>query len=142
MKLIVKQSILRLAIFAVALFVAGCRSGELPTAPISGKVLVDNQPLSTGSVYFSPVSGGKGATGKIQEDGTFVLTTYRDGDGAILGEHQVGISAVLPIGSQDGPPGNARPLIPMRYASPGSSKLTCKVTEEGDDNVVFNLSSR
>jgi len=57
-------------------------------------VTIDDQPLGGGRVVFAPISrdgvhAGKVAFGDIQSDGTFTLTTYRPGDGAIVGDHWV-----------------------------------------------------
>jgi hypothetical protein len=63
-------------------------------APVRGTVTVDGQPLAEGRVMFTPVgkgelNSGKPAYGRIQSDGSFVLYTYGDDDGAIVGEHGV-----------------------------------------------------
>ena len=49
----------------------------------------------------SPEDTGKRATGKLQADGTFVLSTYKEGDGAVAGEHAVTISGVDKTLAQD-----------------------------------------
>lgn len=87
------------AFFAGAL--TGCGSGgDFATAPAKGIVTCSGQPLTGGTIYFSPIGTpgktgkdgaitGKPATGEIQSDGTFILTTYRDNDGAVVGKHRV-----------------------------------------------------
>ncbi len=73
----------------------GCNEAPFPVAPVSGKVTLDGRPLTQGKVMFAPVRTasnievGKPAIGVIQRDGSFVLTTYRNGDGAVVGEHWV-----------------------------------------------------
>jgi hypothetical protein len=53
-------------------------------------VLTTGKPLTKGTIYFEPVSApGLKASGKIQPDGTYSLTTYQEGDGAVEGEHRV-----------------------------------------------------
>jgi hypothetical protein len=77
----------------VALLVAGCSEGGKPTAPVSGKVTLDGEAVTSGVLTFSPVASGaeagKGASGVIQSDGSYTLTTYAAGDGAVIGTHRV-----------------------------------------------------
>ncbi len=74
----------------------GCGGGEsFSTAPVSGKVMHAGKPVKGGSVQFSPVSAdatksaGKPASGNVNDDGTFTLSTYGNDDGAVLGKHTV-----------------------------------------------------
>ncbi|WP_197527711.1 hypothetical protein [Posidoniimonas polymericola] len=121
---------------AVLLTQLGC-SSHPSVAPVSGKVTLDGEPLRFGSVMFQAVSGGQPATGKIQEDGTFSLSTFGDDDGAIVGKHRV---RVVCYSSQDpavaaaaGPAGDSlgRLLIPEKYTSLGASGLTAEVPADG-----------
>jgi hypothetical protein len=59
-------------------------------------VVIDGQRVAGGRLMFAPASQdntepGKPAFANIQPDGSFVLTTYSDGDGAVVGEHWVTI---------------------------------------------------
>lgn len=77
--------------------VCGCNQPSFPVAPVLGTVKIDGQPMTQGKVMFSPVaSGGKlnsgrPAFGYIQNDGSFAVSTYSDGDGAVIGDHWVSI---------------------------------------------------
>jgi len=85
------------AIFALVLLVAacGCQKSSYELATVHGSVSVGNQPLAQGKVMFAPVAdasvaeAGKAAVGLIQSDGSFSLSTFGEGDGAIVGEHWV-----------------------------------------------------
>ena len=67
------------------------------TAPVRGTVTIAGQPLAIGRVLFAPASKGDGlnagkpALGVIQPDGSYVLSTYGDEDGAVVGDHTVTI---------------------------------------------------
>lgn len=84
-------------LLAVTSVGCGGSSGEFKVAPVKGKVIFNGQPVTSGSIHFRPVAvqgakegmQGKPASGQIQSDGTFVLTTFRQGDGAIVGKHEV-----------------------------------------------------
>ena len=77
------------------LAVSGCSKSPYEVAPVHGKVTINKQPLASGKVMFAPaarqgsVEGGKPAVGIIQSDGSYALTTFSEGDGAIVGEHWV-----------------------------------------------------
>ena len=71
---------------------AGC-TDQPQVAPTRGTVTLDGKPLPGGRVMFEPIATGesklvgKAAFGQIQADGSFVLTTYKEGDGAMIGSH-------------------------------------------------------
>jgi hypothetical protein len=76
---------------------SGCEARP-PTGKVSGKVSLQGQPVTGGSVTFVPIAqggttAGRPAIGPIQPDGTFTLSTYAQGDGAIIGRHRVMFSA-------------------------------------------------
>jgi hypothetical protein len=75
----------------------GCGSSEGARAtllPVKGKVTYKGKPLTQGIVKFEPEGYGRRATGKLQADGTFVLGTFKEDDGAVAGSHQVFITDV------------------------------------------------
>jgi hypothetical protein len=97
----------KLAIVAAMLlgWCGGCGasgSGALPSlVPVKGKVTFKGQPVTTGTVRFEPDDYGRPASGKLQSDGTYVLTTLKEGDGVVPGHHRVSIRD-LNIKSTDG----------------------------------------
>lgn len=76
---------------------AGCGTGvkEFPVARAKGRVLCEGQPVSQVSVLFNPISEGKSAVvgkqgyGNSNDQGEFVLSTYGQNDGAVIGKHAV-----------------------------------------------------
>lgn len=72
---------------------AGC--GTRTTYPVRGKVVFkDGTPLTGGLVVFRPVDEKLqvSARGDIRPDGSFVLGTYLEGDGAVAGKYQAAIT--------------------------------------------------
>ena len=115
---------------------AGC-SRRLPTAAVQGKVLYQGQPLRFGSVLFQSAAGPP-ATGIIQPDGTFQLSTYGKNDGAVIGKHQVQITCyesqdpqARPAASE-GESGRGRSLIPEKYSSYTTSGIQVEVTARNE----------
>jgi len=73
----------------------GCGRSPYELAPVEGKVTVDGTPLTNARVMFAPIAAGenrnsgKPAFGTLGADGHFVLATYDENDGAVVGEHWV-----------------------------------------------------
>ncbi len=104
----------------------GCGPGEVKLAsliPAKGKVTYKGQPLTQGIIRFEPDGGfGRMATGKLQADGTFVLSTYKEGDGVVAGVHKVFIT--------DPEKSLAKDRVFKKYTQAASSGLTADVSPE------------
>ena len=78
----------------------GCGSEQAlpvsPPVPVKGRVTYRGKPLAKGTITFEPTDGGREARGTIGPDGTFVLTTNQEGDGALIGVHRVAVSDADP----------------------------------------------
>jgi hypothetical protein len=77
--------------------VVGCGGGR-EIATVSGKVMLDGQPLADARVNFQPSGGGRnpgiGSFGKTNAQGEYTLTLIDEkGEGAIVGSHRVMIKA-------------------------------------------------
>lgn len=116
-----RQLVILFCLVAASLsFLTGCNKSPYEMAPVRGTVTVDGQPMTHGKVMFAPaakqgeLNPGKPAFGRIQSDGSFVLSTYDDDDGAVVGEHGVTV-----ISGDDAPadkniPKFSRLLVPHR----------------------------
>lgn len=126
--------------------VLGCGAGyELDTAPVSGVVTVDGEPLTGGTIYFT-TGRGRGAGAKIQPDGSYELRTYRDGDGAAVGLNKVGVTAYdnmalyyQQAAGESAGGGRPRPLIPPKYFDPETSGLEFDVKAGKRNQADFDL---
>lgn len=112
-----------------ALFL-GCGDGRPQRVPAGGQVLIDGKPLTFGFVRFDP-ENGRPATGQIGSDGRFVLTTFDDQDGAVMGTHKVSVMAAETINSN-----NKRWHAPKKYISPNTSGLTTTVDGPTDSLTI------
>lgn len=100
----VKQSLHTFSlIFLGGAVLVGCGSNRPSLAPVSGRVTIDGQPVKVGRVMFYPTQG-RPASGPIQPDGSYELTTFEANDGAMLGSHRVTIQATELIGPPPPPP--------------------------------------
>jgi hypothetical protein len=82
---------------SLGLLVAGCGSG-LDTAPVSGIITKDGQPLANVSVTFTPQTTdgtSPASNGRTDESGRYTLSvTVTEDPGAVLGSHIVRIAAI------------------------------------------------
>jgi len=122
--------------------VVGCSGGREPTYPVEGTVTLQGKPLSGGMIMFRPAKGPV-ATGKLDEQGRFRLSTYGDGDGAVAGNHAVRL--VMPDKTFDVSPDELEfttdfetlrnePPFPSKYLAFETSGLTAPVKEDEDQN--------
>jgi hypothetical protein len=115
---------------AFALLVS-CGCGSSPRAdgsaivPVKGKVTYKGKPLTEGSITFEPDDFGREAHGSIKPDGTFVLTTFKEGDGAVRGLHRVAVT-----GSGKGV------SVPVKFRTPSSSKVEVEVSDAKTDYAI------
>lgn len=127
---------------AGASLLAGC-GGKHEVVPVEGKVTYNGTPLRFGSVAFQPEIGPR-ASGDIQPDGTFRLSTYGQFDGAIPGKHRVSVVCAEhqdPAAAKKNvdPEGTfGRPLIPEKYYFPETSGLEVEVKDQNAP-FVFSL---
>ena len=115
---------------------------------VSGRVTRQGQPLTKGTVNYLPVDAQTGhpATGEIQPDGTYTLTTKDPGDGALVGDYRVTINLVEVDDSRlEKMPGGiprldqpnkvqVKSLVPPKFSDPGQTGLKAKV--ESHSNTV------
>ncbi|MCA1686777.1 MAG: hypothetical protein LC745_12580 [Planctomycetia bacterium] len=116
-------------------------------------VTYNGKPVTNGSVMFTPAGGkggetGQGAVGQLESDGSFTLTTFDKGDGALLGEHVVTVEALGVSGTDisksatkpDGTINYVLPkqTIPEKYQGAGTSPLRFTV-KEGSNTANLEL---
>ncbi len=115
----------------------GCGSDTPHVVPVKGKVSYQGKPLTSGTVMLVPDGDGFGATGQIQPDGSFILTSFKQNDGAAPGKYKVTVE-VFPEATAGGPatglPGmefgaGEKPPIPTDYANVATTKLRALVND-------------
>jgi hypothetical protein len=126
---------------AATVSVLGCGKSDpdaLPTVPAAGTVTYKGKPVESGSIQFVPTKG-RPASGTIK-DGNFILSTYKEEDGAIPGTHLVGVTSTKDIPSKN--PG-ADPkvvfLVPANFSDYSSSGLSVEVPAEGSVSLKIEI---
>jgi hypothetical protein len=113
-----------------------------PTHPVVGKVLLDGSPLPGAYVTFhaidakDPKKAARVTDAIAEGDGTFIVTTYKVGDGLPEGEYKVTIVLREPFFEPSGKVGANR--LPARYATAAATELTAKV-KSGKNVLTFEL---
>lgn len=125
-----------LAVICLLASLVGCDSGRLKTYPIRGKVVfADGSPVKVGTVETKSVEHGVQATGNIDLDGSFTLTTYKANDGAVAGQHRCVIVQFVPV--EEIP--NYRPstmgVVHRKHSVYSTSELGFTVKTSGENEI-------
>ncbi|EAQ81827.1 carboxypeptidase-like regulatory domain-containing protein [Blastopirellula marina] len=145
----------RLSLLLIAAIQLGCSGGGLQ--PLQGTVTLDGQPLADAAISFSPVTGGRPATGKTDADGQFTLASYTAGDGLPAGSYKVTIVKIATKRQAQAAPSNSEELsetqslgnleqgvsfvTPVKYSSPATTDLIVDVTP-GMEPVLLEIKSK
>ena len=127
------------ALLPVVCGLSGCGGSKFQMAPVSGVCLCNGNPIEAGLVVFEPIpesgtslqESGRSASGMLNPDGTFVLSTFGRNDGAIVGKHKVLVFAP-PLEDDDAPLTDEN-----RYAC-GNQPVEQEITP-GENNIQLAL---
>ncbi len=129
------------ALVATAAVVIGCTKGDpdaLGTVPAAGTVTYKGKPLASGTVQFVPAKG-RPASGTIK-DGNFILSTYKEEDGAIPGKHQVGVTSTKETPSKiAGADPKVEFIVPANFTDYSSSGLEVEVPADGSTTLKVEI---
>lgn len=122
----------------VLLPLIGCGPSRPETAQVSGKITFNGQPVPAGRIAFWPPKG-RPAIAEIRPDGSYELTSFSDGDGAILGQHRVTIKATrVHFPGGDRTKGVVEWLVPQSYENAKTSPLKAEVSA-GKNTINFDI---
>lgn len=153
---------------AVSMGLMGCgsaKSGRQSVYKAKGKVTFAGGTVPNASVIFAPKAKQPVATGRTNEAGEFVLTTYDSGDGAAAGEFVVLVlkdepnqaqventvgghdpnSKTSPDGAKMHAAEQAKKAagggsgIPAKYSRVSESPLSAKIEAGGSNDFTFDL---
>ncbi|UUO07742.1 carboxypeptidase regulatory-like domain-containing protein [Blastopirellula sp. J2-11] len=130
------------SLFAVIGLIVGC-SGQASDQPdlgrVTGRVLMDNEPLAGYTITYTP-STGRPAFSVIDSDGQYDLNYIRNTKGAKVGPNKVTVTWVdFGGGSDGGDPPVKKIKIPKRYST--ESELSVDV-KPGANTFDFDLNSK
>jgi len=134
----------------VSLFLVGCNTGTQnpPTVAASGKVVYQGEAVEGATVQFIPSSpDGKVANATSDAEGTFKLSTFEPGDGAMSGTYKVTVRKLVTVeqgiqkdGENAGQPDFVnKDMLPKKYASAGKTPLELDVSADGENMFEIEL---
>lgn len=131
---------------------AGCGSSYPRCVEVGGRVTYRGQPVKDGWVSFTPVNQTSGeklmrpASGNLQADGSYIMKTFREGEGVLPGEYAVTIAAFDYSGevdrktTADNRPDRRLPsTVPLKYASPVTSGLKATISADATRQLTFDF---
>ena len=124
----------------------GCGGTTGPKrVPVSGTVKYEDGSIPTGAVTairFEPARGGnaadpntKAASGTIQPDGSYQLTTVEENDGAFPGEYKVTFSVMKDYGDNIS-------LVAQEFTNAATTPHSATVTLDGENKFDFTIKPR
>ncbi len=128
-------------LLCVILAAAGCGPAPPQLVPVSGTVLLDNAPLSSGVVTFIS-DDGIVASAPLSDDGSFRLRSQY-GDGIPQSVYRVAILPQMDDPSaleMQGPAPRGLSVIPIKYQDIATSDLTANSGEQSE--YTFRLVSQ
>ena len=140
----------------LAASLAGCGGGDSRVATVTGIVKYEGKPIADAAISFTPQGGGRPGYAITEADGTFQMTTFEQNDGALIGMHNVAITAIdetvdekakqmaEEMGSLVELVGGPRPqkskwIIPQSYSDARTSGLTFEVKRGVENMAEFSL---
>jgi hypothetical protein len=130
------MTIPRALVFLAALLAASCGGGRPAVYPVRGRVLdAQGGPAAGALVVFHPRHGGGDVKplARAGADGVFVLTTFKEGDGAPAGEYAVTVEWPAAKKGPLDPEGPDR--LRGRYRDPASPAARFTVEKRPDNEV-------
>lgn len=135
----VSQLLIGIALIALCI---GCNTKE-PTYSVKGKVVYkdDGSPAGSGVavVFESTKKPYTRASGEIQPDGSFILTTDRPDNGAMQGEHRISILPMAMNGSGDNLTPQMSQKIDPKYFEFRTSGLTADIKPNDTNDIVVKV---
>jgi hypothetical protein len=128
-------------VFVGVACLTGCSDGRPTTFPAGGRVVFpDGSPLRGGNIEFAPKAGtGKtSARAMIEDDGTFRLSTFANGDGALAGDYRV---SLIPARRRGEPGDKAARSLSGKYQDANSSDLEATVSPDSPNEFEFVVQS-
>lgn len=114
----------------------GCSDGKPRAYPARGRVVfTTGSPVHVGTIELKSREHGIQARGEIGDDGSFVLTTYREGDGAVAGVHDCVVVQMVFAENVQGHRPSKLGVVHPRYGSYSTSGLNVEIRPD-QENVL------
>lgn len=130
----------------VCFVAAGCEPG-IDAQPVTGKVTLKGEaaPENTRVNFFPTVEDGQAASGIVDAQGNYTLTTGSSGEpGAIIGKYKVYVTAdasdesYMDAGNSSGVPGVVTGPFPSEWTQPATTPKEVEVTA-GENTINIEI---
>ena len=116
----------------IVLFITACNQNKPKLVKVNGKIRLNGQALTAGSIHFHPSSTNTftkdNPSSILQEDGSFNMKTFPYGDGVSPGEYKITLAPQLA----------SRISLPnLAYPEKTNAKIT--VSETGLENFILDI---
>jgi hypothetical protein len=115
----------------------GCNSGQKPVYPVKGRLTWEDgskvTQLSGGMVIFQCDTEEMSAKASIDEQGAFVLGTYKLDDGAVAGKHKV---AIMQPADENAGDYRALQVVDRKYESMETTDLEATIEAKTNEIVL------
>jgi len=142
---IVAVSLAYLMFFLMFVMASGCSrqyedkwsKRRPPSFPTTGIVTWNGEPATGALVTLQSLSHNLSASGRTDAKGEFALTTWRQGDGAVAGDHKVTIETTVIAGYTSEGGLIEVNAMPPKYEKPDKSGLTATISDKGKNVLSF-----
>jgi len=105
--------------------------------PTTGSVTWNGEPAAGALVTLHSLSHNLAASGRTDAKGEFALTTWRQSDGAVAGDHKVTIETTVIAGYTSEGGLIEVNAMPPKYEKPDTSGLTATISDKGKNVLSF-----
>lgn len=128
------------SLFLPLAIMVGCGDGRPPAYPTKGKVVfADGSPVKVGTIETKSLLHDAQATAAIERDGSFVLTTYKEGDGAVSGPHTCVVVQFIQAENITNHKPSTLGVVNPKHASYATSNLKIEVSPNKPNEFVVQV---
>ena len=128
------------SLFLTFAITVGCGDGRPPAYPTKGRVVfADGSPVKVGTIETKSLLYDAQATASIQRDGSFVFTTYKEGDGAVAGAHKCVVVQFIQAENILNYKPSTLGVVNPKHASYATSNLKIEVSVDKPNEFVIQV---
>jgi hypothetical protein len=135
-----KFKILTVLLLLFPLMIGCSETGLSGLHPVKGKVTLQGQPIGDVSISLKPIGNDptiRSASGTSKENGTFVITTLKPGDGAYPAKYKVLLGRV--VAQTIGGNTIGRDTIPPKYRDPETTPIEYEVKAGKNPELTIDI---
>lgn len=110
-----------------------------PAFKTNGRITWNGEPAAGALVTLHARDLNLAASGKSDSQGTFVLTTWRLGDGAVAGDHKVAVRTIVVAGFDGGGNPIEVNVMPPQFGNPDTSGIVATVSENAENSLAIEV---